>query len=265
MKYNININQEIMLKNKLCINKWLILDIIATAPTWCQAIILNDTTYFYISRNKIREELIAFDLKLDTIYRHLKSLFEDGFILYLKHKNKDLIALTEKGKSLFSNSEINPNSEIDSDKLGNKSENNSEINPTYNNTSLYNNTKNKKEKDKKENLESTNDLLENLLEENTEYEKHKDLIFDFIQYRKKIKKPVKTIEPLKALIRNLEDLQELGYTNDFCLEQMKSSEWQTVKVDYIHKPDKNKSRFLDRCVGEKNRTYEEPIDENRPF
>ena len=129
MKYNINLNLLKMQEHNLNVNQWCILDIISVAPTWCEIIMYRETPYFWISRTKILEELKALDLKEDTIYRHLKTLKELGFIEYEKDHKKDLIKLTELGKSLFINSEINPNYYV-----GNKSENNSEINPTYNNT-----------------------------------------------------------------------------------------------------------------------------------
>lgn len=118
-----------MQEHNLNVNQWCILDIISVASTWCEIVMFKETPYFWISRTKILEELKALDLKEDTIYRHLKSLKELGFIEYEKDYKKDLIVLTELGKSLFVNSEINPNYYV-----GNKSEKNSEINPTYNNT-----------------------------------------------------------------------------------------------------------------------------------
>lgn len=129
MKFNITLNLLKMQEHNLNVNQWCILDIISVAPTWCEIVMYRENHYFWISRTKILEELKALDLKEDTIYRHLKTLKELGYIEYEKDHKKDLIILTELGKSLFINSEINPNYYV-----GNKSENNSEINPTYNNT-----------------------------------------------------------------------------------------------------------------------------------
>ena len=121
----------------LNVNQWCILDIISTASTWCEIFTYRENHYYWISKNKICEELKALDLKVDTIYRHLKLLSELGFIDYVKDGKKDLVVLTDLGKTLFfKNSEINPT------ELGNKSELNSEINPTYNNTNIHNKTKN---------------------------------------------------------------------------------------------------------------------------
>ena len=126
-----------MQEHSLNVNQWCILDIISVAPTWCEIVSFKEDNYFWISRTKIVEELKALELKEDTIYRHLKALKENGFILYEKDGKKDLIKLTELGKSLFISSEINPS------KFGSKSEKHSEINPTYNNTNLNNKTNNK--------------------------------------------------------------------------------------------------------------------------
>ena len=133
MKYNINLNLLKMQEHGLNVNQWCILDIISTASTWCEIFTYRENHYYWISKNKICEELKALDLKTDTIYRHLKLLSELGFIDYVKDGKKDLVILTDLGKSLFFK---NDNSEINPTKLGNKSELNSEINPTYNNTNI---------------------------------------------------------------------------------------------------------------------------------
>ena len=140
MKYNINLNLLKMQEHGLNVNQWCILDIISTASTWCEIFTYRENHYYWVSKNKICEELKALDLKADTIYRHLKLLSELGFIDYVKDGKKDLVTLTDLGKTLFfKNSEINPT------ELGNKSELNSEINPTDNNTNIYNKTINNKE------------------------------------------------------------------------------------------------------------------------
>ena len=139
MKYNITLNQPLMIENKLNISQWCILDVISVAPIWCEAVQKDNEVYYWVARQKISDELKALDLKSDTIYRYIKQLVELGFINHIKDGKKDLIKLTQKGKSLFvSMSEKNPNHYV-----GKKSELNSEKNPTYNNTNLINKTNNK--------------------------------------------------------------------------------------------------------------------------
>lgn len=101
--------------------------------------------------------------------------------------------------------------------------------------------------DKKETL-----LLE-FLKDNSSMRKYDDVIEDFISYRKQIKKPLKTIAPIKLYINSLLELENLGYGFDFCIEQMKSNEWQTIKVDYIHK--KKSQQFTQKSRAESNADF----------
>ena len=135
-----------MIKYDLNMTKWCMLDILSVAPTWSDVIVVDNKPFYHVSRNKIVEELKALDLKPDTVYRYLKELAENGFILYIKKEGKDLITFTQKAKNLFreNHSEKNPNSYENSEnfpnKLGKKSENHSEKNPTYKDTRIYKNT-----------------------------------------------------------------------------------------------------------------------------
>ena len=145
MKYNIVINQKIAVELGLTPNQCVILDLLSVAPTWAEPIIIADEVYYWTARQKIAMELPLFKLKKDTIYRHLKKLSENGFIFYKKIDKKDCIKLTELGKkytlfSLGNESEKVDNSEMNPRKLGNDSEFNSEMNPTYNNTNINNTT-----------------------------------------------------------------------------------------------------------------------------
>lgn len=102
-------------------------------PSWADKMILNNKVYYFASKTKAIQELPLLTDKLDTMYRFYKQIESLGLIEIKKIDNKDYIFLTEKAKlwnGLESeHSEKNPN------ELGNKSENNSEINPTYN---IYN-------------------------------------------------------------------------------------------------------------------------------
>lgn len=158
MKYTITLNQPLMIKYDINMTKWCMLDILSVAPTWSDVILVDNKPYYHISRNKIVEELKALDLKPDTVYRYLKELAENGFILYIKKDGKDLITFTQKAKNLFreNHSEKNPNSYENSEnfpnKLGKKSENHSEKNPTYKDTRIYKNTNIKERRENNSNL-----------------------------------------------------------------------------------------------------------------
>lgn len=153
MKYDITLKQQAMIDHKLNVTQFAILDVIATAPTWADCIVVNKEVYYWTSRTMIVEELKAFDLKFDTVYRHLMKLAANGFIDFKKIGKKDCVRLTQKSKSIFSsaiknkrenpyigkkseNSE-NTMSEKNPRKLGKKSEKYSEKNPTDQDTNLH--------------------------------------------------------------------------------------------------------------------------------
>ena len=149
MRFNTYINNQKAIEWGLNANQAALFDLLNQSSSWAEEIIVDGVVYYWVSRNKVIEELPLFYKTGDTVYRHFSELNEKGLIVYLKqgkHGDKDLIRLTEKGKSwnefkpeqIRDNSEINPNKQPES---GNKSEitrkqirDNSEINPTNNNT-----------------------------------------------------------------------------------------------------------------------------------
>jgi DNA-binding transcriptional ArsR family regulator len=115
------------------INQALIIDLLTSASTWAKPEIIDGEVYYWVARQKIVDELWVLDIKKDTAYRHLKKIAELGIIDYIKKGKKDCIRMTEKGKKYISKHYVGNESEFDQ-KLGNESEYNSEMNPTYNNT-----------------------------------------------------------------------------------------------------------------------------------
>jgi len=152
MKYNSSIDNITAQKWGLNISQAYIFDWIYSLPSWADKLIQNEEIYYFASRNLACKELPLLTDKADTIYRYFRQLEGIGVVKYKKINGKDYLKLTEKGrlwnrfseakqvKTKVDNSEINPNSEMNPSKLGNKSESNSEINPTYNNTIIDNNT-----------------------------------------------------------------------------------------------------------------------------
>ena len=76
MKYNITLNQPLMIENKLNVSQWCILDVISVAPIWCEAVQKDNEVYYWVARQNISEELKALDLKSDTIYKLFKKMNE---------------------------------------------------------------------------------------------------------------------------------------------------------------------------------------------
>lgn len=114
-------------------------------PSWASKIDVEGVTYYFASKTKAVEELPILTDKTDTMYRFYKQLEDLGLIVITKVNNKDYIALTDKSKQW--NNWQSDYSENNPSLLGNKSENNSEINPTYNNIILDNNIKEKEKID----------------------------------------------------------------------------------------------------------------------
>lgn len=154
MRYTHSINQVKCIEWGLTLNQGALMDIINQASSWADAEIVNNQVYYWMSRNKIIDEIPLAYSQADTVYRSLKILAKKGLINYVKKGKKDLISMTEKGRTWNSKStaksqnklgfesELNSNSDLNPNKLGFESENNSDLNPTDKNTSIYKNTNN---------------------------------------------------------------------------------------------------------------------------
>jgi len=152
MRFSTYLNNAKCMEWKINATQGILFALLYEAPAWAKEEIIENKTYYFVSRNLILEELPMFFEKSDTVYRNLKVLQEKGLIEYIKQGKKDLIRITTKGKTWNefkdNNSEKSPSSEQNSEKnpnnLGKKSEKepkNSEKNPTNNNTIYnYNNT-----------------------------------------------------------------------------------------------------------------------------
>lgn len=62
-----------------------------------------------------------------------------------------------------------------------------------------------------------------------------DDVADFVNYRNKIKKPLKTERPLKMFIQELIKIKDAGYDIKQSIEIMKNCEWQTLNIEWIAK------------------------------
>ena len=152
MRFSTYLNNVKCMEWKINAQQGILFALLYEAPAWAKEEIIENKTYYFVSRNLILEELPMFFEKSDTVYRNLKVLHEKGLIEYIKQGKKDLIRITTKGKTWNefkdNNLEKSPSSEQNSEKnpnnLGKKSEKepkNSEKNPTNNNTIYnYNNT-----------------------------------------------------------------------------------------------------------------------------
>lgn len=138
MRFNTHINNQKAIEWGLNANQAALFDLLNQSSSWAKDVTIDGQVFYWVSRNRVIEELPLFYSKTDTVYRHFVELAKKELISYQKQGEKDLIKLTEKGKTwnefTKTNSEINPN------ELGNKSDTrkqiriSSEIDPTNNNT-----------------------------------------------------------------------------------------------------------------------------------
>lgn len=156
MRYTHSINAVKCQEWDINLNQGALMDLLNQAASWAEPRMINGKIYYWVSRNKIIKEIPVAYAKPDTVYRALKILADKDLISHLKDGKRDMVNLTEKGKTwnvkgtvigdaiLGNKSEFDDNSDKNPCELGNKSENNSDKNPTYKNTSNNPNTNDKK-------------------------------------------------------------------------------------------------------------------------
>ena len=246
MRFSITLNNQKCMEWEINATQGILVALLYEANAWANEEIIDDKIYYFVSRNLILKELPMFFEKADTVYRNLKVLAEKVIIEYIKHKGMDLIRLTEKGKSwnfiennIEDNSEKNPNFDSNSEKspskFGKKSENNSEKNPTNKDTNIQKDiNKNNKEKYKKEKKQNEIQEFINNLDRDNEY---KELLFKYVEYRKNIKKPLKTIVPMKKILKDFPNYFILDEAINIAMEK----EWQGLEPEWIAKYKQSKT------------------------
>lgn len=233
MKYTLTINQKACLDLGIkSINQAHIFALFMTASTWAKGQQMPDGKISYwVARQIVCDELPLLNLKPDTVYRHMKALANLGVIDYQKDGKKDMIRVTEKGKSYLSSRYVGNKSEkdestmseINPSKLGNKSEKqpkNSEINPTYpiTNNPITNNPKESKPKKKMDLSEI--DIPKNL---------HIPTWQSWMDYKQQIKKPYKTERGIKTAMNQLAELSH--EQQESCINSSIMNEYQGFFVD----------------------------------
>lgn len=149
MRYTLSINAVRCQEWGLNLAQGALMDLINQSNSWAQEEFVDGKVYYWVSRNKVIDEIPVAYSKPDTVYRSLKVLADKDLISHIKKGKKDLVRMTEKGKTwnvkgtiqgdakLGNKSELAENSEINPSKLGNKSEKqpkNTDLNPTDKNT-----------------------------------------------------------------------------------------------------------------------------------
>lgn len=145
MKYGIYIDQLFCLEYGITnLTEAAIFSTLYSASSWADPVVIGGQIFYHVSRNKVISEIPLAAREPDTVYRALKKLEQKGVIIYRKDGKKDLVQLTEWGRTW--NSEKNPSFEDDPEKNpsfpGKKSEKGSDFFPTDNNTNTHKSTSN---------------------------------------------------------------------------------------------------------------------------
>lgn len=124
----------------------------------------------------------------------------------------------------------------------------------YTENTTENTTENKK-------INKKNFTLVDELEEEIELTLNaKELLNDFVEYRKKIKKPVKTTQPLKIFLAEIRTIYKSGFDVKEAIELMKSNEWQSIKLEWIQNIKKNNQQV---AVKTENKTFYQQTEEQK--
>ena len=99
MRFITTINNKKCLEWEISGTQGALMALLYEANAWAKEIIIDNKVYYFVSKNLILRELPLYYEKVDTVYRHLKVLAQKGIIEYIKQDKKDLIRLTEKGKT----------------------------------------------------------------------------------------------------------------------------------------------------------------------
>jgi hypothetical protein len=102
-----------------------------------------------------------------------------------------------------------------------------------NNTSINNTSRILKEKNKKEKSKNEVETYINDLKLNDDY---KQLLFRYVEYRKLIKKPIKTIVPIQKILKDFSNWFSLDEAINIAMEK----EWQGLEPEWIAKYKQSK-------------------------
>lgn len=224
MKYNITINQLKSVEWGLSSSEAIVFSWIYSLPSWATKIEFGNKTYFFGSKNEACKELPIVTDKEDTMYRIYKSLEKKGLLELINVSKCDYICITDKGKKWYDKVEL--------PKLGNKSEDvrneireNSEINPTYNNTNNNYTNNNKEDKDKSLYKKKSFNFKQSLIDIGVSNE----VADDWIKVRK-LKRAANTETAFNSIKRQIE---KSGISANECITIAVERSWQGFKAEWV--------------------------------
>lgn len=178
---------------------------------------------------------------LDSVYSGLKELIEAKYIS--RRKNKDgtvdyFVFEDNSENDIADYSNLNPNREnpnLGKPDMENPNLGKPDVLIIKNSTKKEFNKKELiKEKYKKEKAKNE---LENYITNLEADEDYKELLFKYVEYRKSIKKPIKTIVPIQKIIKDFPNYFILDEAINIAMEK----EWQGLEPEWIAKYKQSKT------------------------
>ena len=178
---------------------------------------------------------------LDSVYSGLKELIEAKYIS--RRKNKDgtvdyFVFEDNSENDIADYSNLNPNREnpnLEKPDMENPNLGKPDVLIIKNSTKKEFNKKELiKEKYKKEKAKNE---LENYITNLETDEDYKELLFKYVEYRKSIKKPIKTIVPIQKIIKDFPNYFILDEAINIAMEK----EWQGLEPEWIAKYKQSKT------------------------
>ena len=173
---------------------------------------------------------------LDSVYSGIKELIEAGYISRTRHSDGTV--------DYFVFEDVEENDIVDFS----KKENPNRENPNRENPDVYKRKNTNKERiivNTELNKETSKSDIDDFINSQDKSEEYKELLFEFLKYRKKIRDTVKTSGPIKLLLKHFKteaDLRE-------ALEYMDLYNWKTAEPSWIEKKkngsnNKNNNDFI---------------------
>ena len=231
MKYTSTINNVKCVEWGLTLSQAFLVELLVFSAAWAQRETVDGIDYYWVSRNKVLDEIPNAFKTADTVYRALIELNEKGVIEYKKLGRKDIFRLTDKGKEwifktslseskLGKKSELTQNSEINPSKLGKKSELNSEKNPTDKDTSTNKDTTNKENNStKKKKVEKPTDVSNQVWS-------------DFLELRKTKKAPLSVTAWNQAKKQVDQAMDKTGHSLEQVMTEWVLAGWTGFKCEW---------------------------------
>lgn len=175
-----------------------------------------------------------------TIVKYLKNLEKKELIFVIRNSGKSNIYYLKNAEKKEDN-QFNSNTSLATEPVQEMNHTSSpdellpvhEVNSKETNLKRHNKKTNKEKYKKEKTKNEVQDFITNLEAD----EEYKELLFKYVEYRKSIKKPIKTIVPIQKIIKDFPNYFILDEAINIAMEK----EWQGLEPEWIAKYKQSKT------------------------